>query len=101
MAVKVNDVYKHWGNRKKYKTIAIALPFNVAVGVLGSEGSGKALHTENEKHIRYFSDGNIYYTECDEYLVLYQRQGENTVYARPVDMFFEHVDGEIRRFTKQ
>ncbi|MED3976168.1 DUF1653 domain-containing protein [Priestia megaterium] len=103
MSVNNKDIFKHWGNKHKYELIAIALPFSVAVKSLDVETHGYAFHTENMKGINYYSDHGIYYTKCDEYMVLYKRDNETstTVYARPLDMFFEHVDGEIRRFTKQ
>ncbi len=68
--------------------------------------SGDVFHTEDKKWIKVYSDGNVHFTEVNEYLVIYY-DGAYTNYARPVDMFFEHVQDEnndnkyVRRFNKE
>jgi hypothetical protein len=66
-------------------------------------------HTELEKEItmsNYVIDGTlISFSEVDEYLVLYMslaEQKQEVLWARPMQMFFEHVEHEgnfVRRFS--
>lgn len=59
-----------------------------------------ALHTELNMYVKVYSYYNnktdIMYSNIDEYLVLYQRKSDSSetfdLYARPIQMFFEHVN---------
>lgn len=76
------------------------------------EGKQMVLHTELDRYfkIRSFFNGTtmISYSddrEINEYMALYQsKYDENgtTIYARPIQMFFEHTEEEdgnwVRRF---
>ncbi|MFJ8247263.1 DUF1653 domain-containing protein [Peribacillus asahii] len=100
MAVKIDTKYIHYGNRKTYEFICIALPFSPMFQ--GVFDIGEAFHTEEERNVNLFHDGTsrkTVYSNSDEYLVLYRRKGEKQIYARPVDMFFEHINGNTKRFT--
>lgn len=99
MAVKEYTQYVHYGNGKTYTLYTIALPIeNMPEEV--SFGRSSAFHTELEEVIEIFNVGNVVFSEKDEFLVLYQQEGNSILYARPVDMFFEHVDGKTKRFQE-
>lgn len=97
MAVKEHTKYLHYGNGKTYTFLFIALPFSSLPDV-SFLGRAEALHTEDEVMINLYAHGNVAYSERDEYLAIYTCEGKT--YARPVDMFFEHVDGKTKRFTE-
>lgn len=73
-----------------YNLLTIALPIE-QMPQTENFGRAEAFHTELEETIEIFSVGSIVFSEKMEFLVLYQREDEATIYARPVDMFFEHV----------
>jgi hypothetical protein len=62
-------------------------------------GRSSAFHTELEEVIEIFNVGNVVFSEKAEFLVLYQQEGNSNLFARPADMFFEHVDGSQKRFA--
>lgn len=103
MTVKEFQEYRHFKNKKKYDFICITLPKEDApVGVLMT--TQKVFHTETETWITMYNWNRISFTDLDEYLVIYQSEDDKNaehLYARPVDMFFEHVkDGNnfVKRF---
>lgn len=56
----------------------------------------QVFHTEDEKWITlYNTSSGVCFTDYDEYFVLYQSHEDEDakhLYARPVKMFFEHVE---------
>lgn len=99
MAVKDYQKYTHYRNGKQYFFLTIALPIeHMPEGNVF--GRSSAFHTELEEVIEIFSVGDVVFSEKDEFLALYQQEGNSNLYARPVDMFFEHVDGTTKRFTE-
>ena len=98
MSVRDCTTFTHYGNKREYMLRSIASPYCIISK--NAVESGMVFHTEKEEYIKAYSDGAIHYTSEDEYLVIYSRDGDTTIYARPVDMFFEHVDGSVKRFTK-
>lgn len=99
MVVKELSQYTHYRNGKKYTVLTIALPYN-SPEVNGTFGRSVAFHTELEKEIEIFNIGFAVFSKENEFLVLYQQEGNSTIFARPVDMFFEHVDGNTKRFQE-
>jgi hypothetical protein len=99
MAVKEYTEYVHYGNGHHYYLLTIALPIE-CMPESDVFGRATALHTELSEHIEIFNIGNVVFTEKDEFLAIYQREGESDLYARPVDMFFGHTDANIKRFVE-
>jgi hypothetical protein len=99
VAVKEYTAYVHYGNGHTYHLLTIALPIECMPEDVPF-GRSTALHTELEENIEIFNVGNTVFTEKDEFLVIYQREGESQLYARPVDMFFGHTDANIKRFVE-
>ncbi|WP_151035706.1 DUF1653 domain-containing protein [Bacillus wiedmannii] len=98
MSVKEYSEYTHYENGCNYYVITIALPLRMMPR--NGLGTSLAFHTEKEKDIEIYEVGNVSFSNTDEFLVLYKKVGSSRVYARPVDMFFEHVDGKTKRFKE-
>lgn len=98
MAVKECTKYTHYKGGE-YTLLTIALPIE-AMPEDVIFGRTIALHTELEEDIEIFNVGSTVFSEKDEFLVIYQREGELQLYARPVDMFFGHTDAHIKRFVE-
>lgn len=99
MAVKEYTEYVHYKNGKTYYLLTIALPIEcMPEGV--DFGRSSAFHTELKEMIEIFAVGNVVFSEKDNFLAIYQSEGCSDLYARPVDMFFEHVDGTQKRFQE-
>lgn len=97
MKVQTFDTFKHWGNLKEYQFMGVALPNYLKN--LPRFKSITALHTEESEQIQIDHWEGVYFSLKSEYLVLY-KNADGELFARPIDNFFEHVDGKTRRFTK-
>jgi Protein of unknown function (DUF1653) len=91
MAVKDYQPYIHYKTENIYYLLTIALPIT-HMPQTENFGRASAFHTELEEEIEIFNIGDVVFTEKDEYLVLYQREDDGQVWAKPVDMFFSDVE---------
>jgi hypothetical protein len=66
----------------------------------------RVFHTEMNEWITLYNYKNVCFTSVDEYLVIYQSEEDEDaehLWARPVNMFFEHVEekGKFVRLFNQ
>jgi hypothetical protein len=99
--MKKGDVYRHYKGGI-YMFIGIATP-NDRVGF--AKAILKAKHSETEKEVRIVEIiDNVYLSDTEEPVVLYKDSKDGQLWARPVDMFFDHKWAEptklVKRFEK-
>lgn len=94
------DIYRHYGGGK-YVFHAIALPISLLTESVTIDKDYKAYHTEEDIPIRVVESLGVTFVDWHGPLVIYE---SDTIWARPVDMFFGHValgNGVwSKRFTK-
>jgi hypothetical protein len=104
--IKEGTQFKHKGGGK-YDFLTILHPRNEMPNV-SPDNTQEVFHTELQKKIKIYNfkiGGTlISYSDEDEYLVLYQSDDDmdaENLWARPIQMFFEHVEENhkwVRRF---
>ncbi|MGE7305751.1 hypothetical protein ACQKJG_18180 [Priestia megaterium] len=102
MAVKEDQRYQHFRNKKYYDFICVSLPVQ-------DKPSARYLHiqqvyhTEDKKWINLYVDKNVAFTDYEEYLAIYQAEDDldaEHLYARPLDMFLGMTEDGQKRFTE-
>lgn len=108
--VKFGDIFEHYkGGKYIFKGIIHPSSEKPKPLVKYIAHDYSVFHTELGVKIRVVevesldgSNGELYADNVDEYLVLYEAEDSGIKYARPIDMFFEHIVDEgilpVKRF---
>lgn len=112
--IKAGTIMRHYKG-ERYKVISVVHPLS-EIPTLSHESTmymnetERVLHTElNEKiTVTTFylgaTAGRVYYSELNEYLVIYANLETGERFVRPIQMFFEHVivkDVLVHRFEPE
>ncbi len=90
--MKKGDIYRHYKGGI-YKFIGIASPSEEIALRTYPYGSATAKHSETgeDVHVQQIpSFDHAYVTDLEEPVVLYRDSKDGKLWARPVDMFFDH-----------
>lgn len=100
--MRFKDRYKHYkGGEYLFQYICYPMSMSHCAGSLEFVITAKNANTDPLEDVRIYHKDGVYFADCKDYVVLYKRISDQSVWVREVDDFFGYKEHEDERMEKR